>query len=413
MKSSRKENEGKFRYLPIMADYVTEAIGIFDPQGKLLFANTALERMMGWKMRDLIGRNAFYKIHSDDRNRAFEQLQHLIETEKDVIQQIRFKTKKGDYIWVEASGNAVRDKKTGEPTYIVVSGRDISKRKEAEAALQASEQVYRAMLDKSPDATLIRDEHGKIIDANPQATQLFGYSKKELIGKKLLHLYPPEEHDRLKNSFNKLKQTKRTREGDFTIVTKDKQRVCVDVNASCFNVGDKVLIKSIFRDITEQKKLQEELRKAKKELEAVVVERTMELMQANTALKVLLSHQNKEKVENEEKLSTNLRNQILPYIQELKKGSLNDKHTACIRLLEKNLQGIMSEFVTQLKSSTSNLTPKEIQVSSLIKEGMSTREIARFLNVSRKTVDVFRYNIRKKLGLNNRRENLMSHLLSL
>jgi len=217
----------------------------------------------------------------------------------------------------------------------------------------------------------------------------------------------------VKNSFNKIKQTKRTREGDFTIVKKNKQRVCVDVNASCFNVGEKVLIKSIFRDITEQKKLQEELRKAKKELEAAIVERTMELMEANTALKVLISHQSAEKAENEEKLSTNLRSQILPYIQELKTASLSDKHKACIQMIERNLQGIMSEFVTHLKSTVSKLTPKEIQVSTLIKEGMSTKEIARFLNVSRKTVDIFRYNIRKKLGLNNRRESLMSHLLSL
>ena len=139
----------------------------------------------------------------------------------------------------------------------------------------------------------------------------------------------------------------------------------------------------------------------------------MELVEANTTLKVLLSHQNQEKAENEEKLSTNLRNQVLPYIQELKKASLSDKHKACIQMIEKNLQNIMSEFVTHLKSTTSKLTPKEIQVSSLIREGMSSKEIARFLNVSRKTVDIFRFNIRKKLGLNNRRDSLMSHLLSL
>jgi len=81
-------------------------------------------------------------------------------------------------------------------------------------------------------------------------------------------------------------------------------------------------------------------------------------------------------------------------------------------MIEKNLQSIMSEFLTHLKSTAPKLTSKEIQVASLIKEGMSTKEMARFLNVSRKTVDIFRYNIRKKLGLNNRKENLMNHLLS-
>jgi len=49
------------------------------------------------------------------------------------------------------------------------------------------------MLDKSPDATLIRDEHGNVIDANPQATQLFGYSKKELIGKNF-YIYIPRRN---------------------------------------------------------------------------------------------------------------------------------------------------------------------------------------------------------------------------
>jgi DNA-binding CsgD family transcriptional regulator len=82
------------------------------------------------------------------------------------------------------------------------------------------------------------------------------------------------------------------------------------------------------------------------------------------------------------------------------------------QMIEKNLQSIMSEFLTHLKSTAPKLTSKEIQVASLIKEGMSTKEMARFLNVSRKTVDIFRYNIRKKLGLNNRKENLMNHLLS-
>jgi DNA-binding CsgD family transcriptional regulator len=159
--------------------------------------------------------------------------------------------------------------------------------------------------------------------------------------------------------------------------------------------------------------MQEQLKRAKTELEATVVERTKELMEANTALKVLLSHQTQEKAENEKKLTMNLRNQILPYIHELKKELSTGKGKDYLQLIEKNLQSVMSEFLPHLESTTSKLTPKEIQVASLIKVGMSTKEIAGLLNVSRKTVDIFRHNIRKKLGLNKRRDSLVNYLLSL
>ena len=136
-------------------------------------------------------------------------------------------------------------------------------------------------------------------------------------------------------------------------------------------------------------------------------------MEANTALKVLMSHREKEKSENEEKLINNLQGQVLPYIHDIKKDPLSKRQQDDLKMLEKNLQNIMSEFLTHLQSNVSKFTPKEIQVASLIREGMSTKEIARLISVSTKTVDIFRYNIRKKLGLNNRNTNLRSHLLSL
>jgi DNA-binding NarL/FixJ family response regulator len=149
------------------------------------------------------------------------------------------------------------------------------------------------------------------------------------------------------------------------------------------------------------------------ELEAQIVERTMELMEANTALKVLMSHREKKKSENEEKLLKNVQGQVLPYIHDLMEGPLNTRQKDDLKMLEKNLQNIMSEFLTRLQSNVSKFTPKAIQVASLIKEGLGTKDIARLMNVSTKTVDIFRYNIRKKLGINNRRASLRDHLLSL
>jgi PAS domain S-box-containing protein len=327
------------------------------------------------------------------------------------VEDFALRRKDGTFVFVSAIASLIHQ--DGKPIALHGVVIDISKRKKAEEELLKSEQKYRAILNQAPDAVLIRDINGNIVDANIEATKLFGYSKKELIGQPISKQYPSKESERAQKAFDIMKRRGRALLDNSYVLRKDGQKINVDASGSCFSVGNQVLYKIIFRDMTEYRKMQEQLKQAKTNLETTVVERTMELMEANTTLKVLLSHQNQEKAENEEKLITNLRNQILPYLKELKKELSTDKGKAYLQLIEKNLQSVMSEFVTHLKSSALNLTPKEIQVASLIKEGMSTKEISKFLNVSRKTVDIFRYNIRKKLGLNNRKESLMSHVLSL
>lgn len=92
---------------------------------------------------------------------------------------------------------------------------------------------------------------------------------------------------------------------------------------------------------------------------------------------------------------------------------MDNNYMTYVNLVESSLQEILSPFSRKLSSKFSQLTPKEIQVANLIKDGKSSKEIANLLNVSSSAIDVDRYRIRNKLGLNNKKANLRSYLASL
>ena len=120
-----------------------------------------------------------------------------------------------------------------------------------------------------------------------------------------------------------------------------------------------------------------------------------------------------DKSELEEKVLSNVKDLVLPYLERLKKSSLDRNQMLSVSILESNLTEIVSPFSRKLTSKYLALTPTEIRVANLVKEGKSTKEIAEFMNLSTNGVDFHRVNIRKKLGIKNRSANLRTHLLSI
>ena len=162
-------------------------------------------------------------------------------------------------------------------------------------------------------------------------------------------------------------------------------------------------------DITVLKRAEEALQKRGVELE----NKTQELEELNAALRVLLKKREEDRNELEEKVMANLENLILPYIDGLKRGQLGPRGMATVNILESNLKDIITPFSRNLSSRHSNLTNRELQVANLIKSGKTTKEIAAFLNVSPSAVNICRYRIRGKLGINRQKVNLQSYLATL
>ena len=137
------------------------------------------------------------------------------------------------------------------------------------------------------------------------------------------------------------------------------------------------------------------------------------LEEANTALKVLLKQREADKKELEEKVVTNIRQLVSPYLEKIGATRLDPRPRAFLDIIQAHLNDVISPFLQRMSTLHLHLTPQEIHVASLVKAGRSTKEIADILGISTNAVDFHRKNIRSKFGLKNRKTNLRSFLMSL
>jgi len=175
----------------------------------------------------------------------------------------------------------------------------------------------------------------------------------------------------------------------------------------------KLVRMEIATDITDRKQVEQKQDKINEMLEDKVKERTANLEDMNTALKVLLNKREKDKKEIEEKQFANYKLLILPFIDQLRNSLTRKNQEDLINILESELKDIISPFSKKLSDPLVNLTPTEIKVASLIKLEKSNKEIAEILNSSIHTISHHRENIRKKTGLKNKKINLRSFLSTL
>jgi DNA-binding CsgD family transcriptional regulator len=162
-------------------------------------------------------------------------------------------------------------------------------------------------------------------------------------------------------------------------------------------------------EITALKLTEEALKKSQEEL----FEQKQSLEEANIALKVLLKQREEDKLELEKKVVTNVKNLVLPYVEKLKNSRMKPRDKTLVEIIETHLNDVISPLLQRFDNAKILLTPQEMQVASMVKDGKTSKEIADVLNVSETTVNFHRKNLRVKFGLRNKQANLRSYLLSI
>lgn len=390
----------------VILDAMTELVLFLDTDLRVIWANKAMRVAFNLKPGQLNGKHCYKGLHGRSKACSICPAEKTLKTGEphDVVDISSYKKN-----WVLRS-YPVRDEK-GTLSGVVEIVTDITERRKAEEAMRQSEQKYRELFENASDIIFILDFNGKILSCNDAASRTYGYMPEQMQGLNLETLLDKSDLPVVRKLFRRKRDELDVPNPlEFLTYTRTGEAVWLEVNArSVVENGKPVAIHGIARNITERKRMEEALRKREQELE----EKSRNLEDANTALKVLLKRREDDKAELEEKVICNVRELILPYIENLKITPVDSHQLNQLKILERNTSEIISPFLRTLSSKHPNLTPMEIKVINFIKEGRTTKEMAGLLNVSARTVEVHRDNIRKKLGLRNKKANLKSYLMAL
>ncbi|MCK5195060.1 MAG: PAS domain-containing protein, partial [Desulfobulbaceae bacterium] len=295
---------------------------------------------------------------------------------------------------------------------------EVKQRTRAEKALQLSENAFRLALDSASDGVWDRNLRTGKVYSGENLAKMFGYTAEEVKSHKIKWeslLHPDDKLSALAAVKNHLKGNTSRYISEYRIRNKsgDWQWVLSRGKIVEWDAEDRPLrFIGTYTDITYLKNIEQHLQDAQAELEQKIKERTIELEETNIALKVLLAKRGESKKNLEKQILSNVGDLIEPYLIKLKKISSTNEQQVLIGILESNINEITSSFSSDFAINFVRLTPAEIQVANLIKQGKRTKDIAELMNLSPGTISIHRKNIRKKLDLTNQGVNLQSFLSS-
>jgi len=254
------ESENRYRLLIEQSLQGTALLQDF----KIVYANEAMARISGFSVEELQGfspEELTMTVHPEDRDMVWSRFRDRLNNRPVPSNyECRFLRKDGAVCWVELFSNRIEFR--GRPA-IQVAVVDITERKVAQEALIREKAYFEELFEHAPEAIVLVDNDSRVLEANAEFTQTFGYTLDEIRGKSVDEiLAPPELHDEA------VSITETIKEGEPEYVEtvrrrKDGSVIDVSIIGSPIRVsGRQVAVFGIYRDITERKRAEIALRES-------------------------------------------------------------------------------------------------------------------------------------------------------
>ena len=316
-----KENELKLRVseqeLNSILHHSPDIIYRLNPAGEITYVNDTVKEY-GYSKEDLIGKNILEFVHPDDREKAVYRIDERRTGDRSTKSyEIRLLRKDLDYVPFENKSRGFGDflidaegiYSSGKPemsSFVGTQGiaRDIFERKQAEDALQKSEEKYRSLTTNIPDVTWTTDYEGKTRFISPNIEKEYGYTPEEIYtgGDSIwLGRIHPEDAGKVKKAFRKLFEEGTMLDVEYRIKGKDGEWIWLHARSIATYERDGVMYADgIFSNVTERKRALEALEKSEAQKKAILdasidvirlVDKDMKIIWANetstTELKVV------------------------------------------------------------------------------------------------------------------------------
>ncbi len=237
-------------------------VDALDTTSSNIYTSPQIEKLLGYSREEwLANPDLFPKtLHPDDRERVLAEHARTYETGEPLRSEYRVTAKDGRVVWIQDEAVIVRDA-GGDPLFMQGYMLDLTDRKQSERALRESEERFRQLFENARDMVCSLDESGRFTAINRAGEAITGYSSAEILGMSFEKLIAPEDVPRARGRFEwTMSGGVEAEIEEFEVVRKDGSRTTLEVSYSRSETLGGAQLELIARDVTERKRLEQELR---------------------------------------------------------------------------------------------------------------------------------------------------------
>lgn len=345
--------EEEIKKLSIIAKETVNAVIITDPDEKILWVNEAFTRITEYEPVEVMGKRPGDFLQGEETNQAVvrfmrQKIKNVEPFECDILNYSKSRRK----YWLRIQCQPQYDE-AGKLKYFFAIETDITKEKEAEQILKASEERYRYLFDNNPSGIMIwNPDDLRILEVNENCQKMYGYDRKEFLKMNLLDLRLPEEHDKIKELARQLQSDDTLKPvGLWKHIDSSGQQMYMHIASHQIYYQGRKVIMAISNNVTEKILLEEDVENQKTLKQKEITE-------------AVISAQEQERQEIGRELHDNI-NQILAssrlYLSMVEKGS--EKNTS----FWEETDNLINTAINEIRSLSHSMIPPSLYQSELMK----------------------------------------------